>query len=213
MSAERESEIAGDDECERAKRERYVVRKIGLALVAVAVVAVAVYWFALRDSSTTTAKAEPVHPVAQIGEGKRVIVVGSDGRLLGTASDGSEAKSKGSGKSGDQVDQLPVLPVKERPKGDRVRGHVLEQVRVIAAAPKALRRYIARTDYGKTGVDVEFTSGIEARFGDDRGAAKKWKAVAAVLADPSVTLLSYVDVHAPTRPTVKGKEHELPPAS
>lgn len=183
------------------------MRKVGLALVAVAVIAVAVYWFALRDSSTTTAKAEPVHAVAQIGEGKRVIVVGSDGRLLGSASTKSSEKSK------KHADQLPVLPLKERPKGDRVRGHVLEQVHLIAAAPKALRHYIARTDYGKSGVDVEFTSGIEIRFGDDRGAEKKWKAAAAVLADPSVTMLSYVDVHAPTRPTVGGEEHELPPAS
>jgi hypothetical protein len=195
------------------------VKRIGLALVAVAVVAVAVYWFALRDSSTTTAKAEPVRAVAQIGEGKRVILVGSDGRLLGSTSGESEAKSKGPGKSKDagkaegHSDQLPVLPLKERPKGDRVKGHVLEQVHVIAAAPKALRHYIAATNYGKTGVDVEFTSGIEIRFGEDRGAEKKWKAAAAVLADPSVTMLSYVDVHAPTRPTVYGEEHELPPAS
>ncbi len=183
------------------------VRRIGLALVALAVVAVAVYWFALRDSSTTTAKADSVQPVAQIGEGDRVIVVGSDGRLLGSAS------TKPSGKSKKQPVQLPVLPLKKRPKGDWVRGHVLEQVHLIAAAPKALRHYIARTNYGNSGVDVEFTSGIEIRFGDDRGAEKKWKAAAAVLADPSVTMLSYVDVHAPTRPTVGGEEHELPPAS
>jgi hypothetical protein len=191
------------------------MRKIVLALVALAVVAVAVYWFALRDSSTTTAKAEPVHAVAQIGEGKRVIVVGSDGRLLGSASGEAEAQPKSSGKkgSGKAAVQLPVLPVKERPKGGRVKGHVLEQVHVIAAAPKALGRYIAATNYGKSGVDVEFTSGIEIRFGDDRGIEKKWKAAAAVLADPSVTMLSYVDVHAPTRPTVGGEEHELPPAS
>ena len=96
-----------------------------------------------------------------------------------------------------------MLPLKERPKGDRVKGHVLEQVHVIAAAPKALRRYVAATNYGKTGVDVEFTSGIEIRFGDAGGAQKKWKAAAAVLADPSVTMLSYVDVHAPTRPTTR----------
>lgn len=199
------------------------VKRVGIAIALVAVAAVAVYWFALRDSSTTTAKAEPVHAVAQIGEGKRVIVVGSDGRLLGSASGESAAKSspkdsggksKGSsGKPEGQPVQLPVLPVKGRPKGDRVKGHVLEQVHVIAAAPKALRHYIARTDYGKTGVGVEFTSGIEIRFGDDRGAEKKWEAAAAVLADPSVTLLSYVDVHAPTRPAVHGDEHELPPAS
>jgi cell division septal protein FtsQ len=177
------------------------MRKIGLAVVALAVVAVAVYWFALRDSSTTSAKAAPVHAVAQIGEGKRVIVVGGDGRLLGSASPKKKDRP------------LPVLPVEQRPKGDHVRGHVLEQVRVLAAAPKALRPYLASTNYGKTGVDVEFTSGIEIRFGDPAGARKKWKAAAAVLADPSVTMLSYVDVHAPTRPTVGGEEHELPPAS
>jgi Cell division protein FtsQ len=176
------------------------VRRIGLALVALAVVAVAVYWFALRDSSTTTATAEPVRPVAQIGEGKRVILVGSDGRIVGTA-------------SGKKKNQLPVLPLKERPKADHVRGHVREQVAILAAAPKALAHYIARTDYGRSGVDVEFTSGIEIRFGNAAGAEKKWKAAAAVLADPSVTMLSYVDVHAPTRPTTGGEEHELPPAS
>jgi cell division septal protein FtsQ len=176
------------------------VKRAGLALVAVAIVAVAVYWFALRDSSTTTAEAQSVHPVAQIGEGKRVIVVGSDGRLLGTA-------------SGKKKSELPVLPLKERPKADRVKGHVLEQVHVLAAAPKALGHLVARTNYGKTGVDVEFTSGIEVRFGNDNNAEKKWKAAAAILADPSVTVLSYVDVHAPTRPTKGGEEHRLPPAS
>lgn len=176
------------------------MKRVALALVVVAVAAVGVYWFALRDSSTTTATAEPVRPVAQIGEGKRVLVVAGNGRVLGTAS----GKSK---------HQLPVLSLKTRPKGDRVKGHVRQQVAVLAAAPTALRHQIARTDYGKTGVDVEFTSGIEIRFGDDHGAEKKWKAAAAVLADPSVTLLSYVDVHAPTRPTVGGKGHQLPPAS
>ncbi|HVX33748.1 MAG TPA: cell division protein FtsQ/DivIB [Solirubrobacterales bacterium] len=176
------------------------MRRVALALVLLAAAAVAVYWFALRDSSTTTAKAQPTRPVAQIGEGKRVLLVAGDGRIVGSAS----GKSK---------DPLPVLPIKERPQGERVRGHVREQVGVLAAAPKALRHYVARTRYGKSGVDVEFTSGIEIRFGDDRGAERKWKAAAAVLADPSVTLLSYVDVHAPTHPSVGGEGHELPPAS
>jgi hypothetical protein len=176
-----------------------VVKRIALVLVTLAVAAVAVYWFALRDSSTTTAEAQPLRAVAQIGEGKKVIMVGDDGRLMGAA-------------SGDKS-HLPVLPLKEPPKGDQVRGHVREEVNVLAAAPKALRHYIAKADYGKTGVRVDFDSGIEIRFGDDRGAEKKWKAAAAVLADPSVTLLSYVDVAAPTRPAFGGASHELPPAS
>jgi hypothetical protein len=192
------------------------VRRIGLALVAVAIVAVAIYWFALRGSSTTTAQAKPETPVAQIGEGKSVIVVGSDGRLLRKITKKSVGKSKDSKKGSEAsegVDRYPVLPVKGRPKGDRVKGHVLEQVHILAAAPESLRHLVARTNYGKTGVDVEFTSGIEVRFGDDAGAERKWKAAAAILADPSVTVLSYVDVHAPTRPTKGGNAHELPPAS
>jgi hypothetical protein len=176
------------------------MRRLALALLVVAIAAVAVYWFALRDSSTTSASAEAGRPVAQIGEGKRVIVVGADGRLLGS-------------RSGKSKEQLPVLSAKEAPEGGRVKGHVREEVLILAAAPRPLRPYLASADYGKTGVDVVSTSGIEIRFGDSRQAEKKWRAVAAVLADPSVTKLSYVDVHAPTRPALDGEEHELPPAS
>ena len=39
--------------------------------------------------------------------------------------------------------------------------------------------------YGESGVDVELRSGIELRFGDASRAIEKWKAAAAVLADPS----------------------------
>jgi cell division septal protein FtsQ len=175
------------------------VKRALLALAAVVIVAVAVYWLALRDTSATTAAARSPRAVAQIGEGKQVIVVAGDGTLMGPA---AGTKS-----------HLPVLPVDKRPKGDRVRGHVREEVEVLAAAPDALRRHVAKTDYGKSGVEVEFDSGIEIRFGDDRGAARKWKAAAAVLADPSVTLLSYVNVASPNRPAVHGETHELPPAS
>lgn len=176
------------------------MKRVALLLAAAVVVAVAVYWFALRGSSTPPAAATPPRPVAQIGEGKRVIMVSENGRVMGAAA----GKSK---------PRLPVLPLKEPPRGDRVRGHVLEEVRVLAATPRALRPYLAKVGYGETGVDVEFTSGIEVRFGDDHDAARKWRAAAAILADPAITMLSYVDVHAPTRPVTHGEEHELPPAS
>jgi cell division protein FtsQ len=106
-----------------------------------------------------------------------------------------------------------VLPLKERPKTDRVKGHVLEEVKVLAAAPLALRKLVASTGYDKKGgVEAEFSSGIEVRFGDEREAARKWEAAATILADPSVTLLSYVDVTAPSRPATGGEGHELPAA-
>jgi len=181
----------------KSRREGRRIRPIALAVVALAVVGVAVYWFALRGSSTTDAEAQQVRVVAQIGNGKRVVLVTGDGKLFGMAS----------GKKADQ----PVLPLKKLPPGKRVRGHVLEEVRLLAAAPKPLRPYIAATKWGKTGAEVELTSGIFIRFGDQSEAVRKWKSAAAVLADPSVTLLSYVDVHAPTRPDVGGEGHELPP--
>jgi hypothetical protein len=188
-----------------------VRRRALLALVAVAIVAVAVYWFGLRGSATPTAEARPTTPVAQIGEGKTVIMVGDDGQILGTRTSASKSKDAGKGKKAAPQKHLVVLPLNQRPKGDRVKGHVLEEVHVIAAAPAAIRRYVATAKYGKAGVALATTTGIEIRFGDDREAARKWEAAAEVLADPYVTLLSYVDVTAPTHPAVGGEEHELPP--
>jgi hypothetical protein len=193
------------------------MRRALLATAVVAIAALAIYWFALRGSSTSTAEAKPTTPVAQIGEGKTVVVVGDDGRILGTRSadpGSSSSESKKTKKTGTkQQKHLVVLPLKQRPKGDRVKGHVLEEVHVIAAAPAAIRRYLATAKYGETGVALKTSTGIEIRFGDDREASRKWEAAAEVLADPSVTLLSYVDVTAPTHPAVGGEEHDLPPAN
>lgn len=186
------------------------MRKVLLLLVVAAIAAGGIYWFALRSSSTPTAEAKPTTPVAQIGEGKTVIMVGDDGRILGTRTTGADSKKKGGAK---RQRHLVVLALKQRPKGDRVKGHVLEEVHLIAAAPPAIRRYIAAAKYGETGVVLETTTGIEIRFGDDREATRKWEAAAEVLADPSVTLLSYVDVTAPTHPAVGGEDHELPAAN
>lgn len=184
----------------RARLGKYVSRRpVVLALVMVAILAIGVYWFGLRGSSTPEAQARSIHAVAQIGEGKSVIVVGDDGSLIGSA------RGKGS--------HLPVLPLKAAPKNGHIRGHVLEQVHVLAAAPKDLAHLVASSSFGKTGVTVAFTSGIEVRFGDEREAARKWEAAAAVLADPSVELLSYVDVTAPARPAYGGDDHELPAAA
>lgn len=181
----------------KSRRGDRRIRPIALVVVALSVVAVAVYWIGLRGSSTPEAEAQQVRVVAQIGNGKRVVLVTDDGELFGSAT----------GKKAGQ----PVLPLKQLPPGKHVRGHVLEEVRILAAAPAALRPYLSATAWGKTGAEVELTSGILVRFGDQSEAVRKWKSAAAVLADPSVTLLSYVDVHAPTRPEVGGEGHELPP--
>jgi len=137
-------------------------------------------------------------PVAAIGSGEDAVVVAEDGTILV----GWPAPEEGS---------LPKLPLDAPPKGPRLQGPALEQVKVLAATPPALVPYVAGTYFGESGVDVELTSGIELRFGNSVGAARKWRAAAAVLANPELTSLDYVDLHAPGHPAVGGSGHTLPP--
>ena len=134
---------------------------------------------------------------AQIGEGEDAVLVASNGEVIRWRYEPEHI-------------HLPVLPLSEAPEGGRLKGPALEQAEVLGAVPPALRRYLASSRYGESGVDVELSSGIELRFGDSSRAEKKWRAAAAVLADPAVTTLSYVDLHAPSHPAVGGEEHSLP---
>jgi hypothetical protein len=166
--------------------------------LAVLLVALAAYWFLIRTDS-----AEPRVQVpklaATIGEGSEAVGVSGSGavvRWLPLPED----------------PPLPRLPLDEVPKGGHLRGPALEQVRVLAAVPDALRPYVESSFFGESGVDVELTTGIELRFGDATQAQRKWRAAAAILANPEITALDYVDLHAPNRPSYEGSEHELPPA-
>jgi cell division protein FtsQ len=138
-------------------------------------------------------------PIAVIGSGAEAIAVAADGTLLRWFPLSEDT-------------QLPRLPLNEPPKSGRLRGPALEQAKVLGAAPAQLRPYVESSRYGESGVDVVLDTGIELRFGDDSQAARKWKAAAAVLADPEVEALDYVDLHAPGRPALYGSGHGLPPA-
>jgi hypothetical protein len=174
-----------------------VRRRLLVIALFVAVVAAA-YWFLIRD---TTVKAQLRLPqvTATIGTGSDAIAVGPDGQILAWFPLSEEL-------------QVPSLSLSAPPKDGRLVGPVLQQARVLGAAPATLRPYVENSYYGESGVDVTLRSGIELRFGDASQAAAKWKAAAAVLADPSVTALDYVDLHAPGRPAVGGSGHTLPPA-
>lgn len=137
-------------------------------------------------------------PVATIGSGDEAVGVAADGEVVAWWPLADEPS-------------LPELPLSEAPKGGRVKGPLLEQVRVLAAAPAALAPYLARSFEGESGVDVETTAGIELLFGDSSQAARKWKAAAAVLADPDLEAVDYVNVIAPSRPATYGSGHTLPP--
>ena len=51
---------------------------------------------------------------------------------------------------------------------------------------------------------ASLTGGIDLRFGTESQARAKWAAAAAVLADPEVTSLGYVDLQVPSRPAIGG---------
>ena len=167
-----------------------------IGLAAALLVAIGVYWFVVREGSTDPRVLVP-KLAATIGEGDEAVGIADNGsavRWLPLPED----------------PPLPQLPLDEVPKGGRVKGTALEQVRVLAAVPDALRPYVARSFFGESGVDVELTTGIEIRFGDATRAPRKWRAAAAILADPEVTALDYVNVIAPSRPVYEGSGHELP---
>jgi cell division septal protein FtsQ len=173
------------------------VRRRLLAVLLILVAAGAVYWFALRKT-TVESHLVPPRATAVIGSGSNAVAVGADGQLLAWLPLPEAA-------------QLPKLPLSEPPRGGELGGPVLQQARVLGAAPPALRPYLASSSYGEDGIDVKLRSGIELRFGDASRAVEKWRAAAAVLADPSVTALDYVDLHAPGRPAIGGSGHTLPP--
>jgi cell division septal protein FtsQ len=168
---------------------------IGLGLAFV--VLICGYWFGVRDS-TAEPHLKSLQPVATIGTGSDAVAVGADGQILAWLPLSEE-------------ESLPRLPLSAPPKSGRLAGPVLQQARILGAAPATLRPYIESSYYGESGVDVKLRSGIELRFGDASQASTKWKAAATVLADPSIVALDYVDLHAPGRPAVGGSGHTLPP--
>lgn len=171
-------------------------RLVAGAVVAL-LVALAAYWFLLRQDEVEPQVLVP-KLAATIGEGEDAIGVSESGatvRWLPLP----------------ENPPLPRLPLDEPPQGARVRGPALEQVRVLAAVPDPLRPYVDSSFFGDSGVGVNLTTGIELLFGDATKARRKWRAAAAVLANPEVTALDYVNVIAPNRPTFEEGEHELPP--
>jgi hypothetical protein len=169
------------------------------AVVILAVIAAGAIFQVFFGGKTVTGALEASAPVATIGSGEDAVAVAANGAILTWLSLPAEL-------------ELPQLPLSTPPEKGRLAGPMLEQARVLGAAPDALRPYLASSYYGESGVNVETSSGIELRFGDASQAELKWKAAAAVLADPEIEALDYVNVSAPKRPTVGGSGHTLPPA-
>jgi cell division protein FtsQ len=126
--------------------------------------------------------------VASEGEHRRVPVAADGSVLPGLDVDGST---------------LPVLKLDNVPESGRLGGEPLAEARVIGAAPPPLRPQLeGATTTKDSGTVVTTRQGIELRFGTPSEARAKWAAAAAVLADPKVTSLEYLDVRVPSRPAI-----------
>ncbi|MGH2924515.1 MAG: cell division protein FtsQ/DivIB, partial [Solirubrobacterales bacterium] len=135
-------------------------------------------------------------PVLVAVKGDRRVPVASDGSVLPGIKVGSA---------------LPALKVDSVPRSGRLAGAALAEALAIGAAPAPLRPLIEgasrSSDYG---VVVDLRDGIELRFGGASGLDAKWAAVAAILADPQVTALTYIDARVPDRPAVGGTSTPTP---
>jgi hypothetical protein len=168
-----------------------------LAVLFAVLVVAAVSQLLLGDTALSPRVSSP-RPTSAIGAGSDAVGVSAEGAVLSWLPVPADAS-------------LPLLPLSAPPKSGHLQGTALEQARVLGATPAALRPYVQSSYYGESGVDVNLKAGIELRFGDASQVARKWRAAAAILADPSVTALDYVDLHAPSRPAIHGSGQTLPP--
>jgi cell division protein FtsQ len=109
--------------------------------------------------------------------------------------------------------ELPVLELDQVPSGGSLGGEPLEQALVLGSVPEPLRPLIEGIDYSDDyGVEVTLRGEIPVRFGSGSRAAEKWAAAAAVLADPELGGLTYLDVRVPARPAHGGGTSTVLPA-
>jgi cell division protein FtsQ len=130
-------------------------------------------------------------PVAVAEIGGQQVAVSADGYVLA----GVEFDAK----------QFPSLDAGGA-EGPRLSEEGAAQAAILGAAPDQLaeRLEAASWDEGRGGVVVDLDGAPELRFGDGSEAESKWKAAAAVLVDPELPAVSYLDVSVPERPVTGG---------
>jgi cell division protein FtsQ len=138
-------------------------------------------------------------PVMVVADGDRQTPVAADGTLLPDV----EIPDGG----------LPVLELKKPPPPGGLAGAALDQAIVAGAAPEPLRPLIHEIEHtAEHGVVVTLRGGIPVYFGTSAEASQKWAAAAAVLADPKLDSLTYLDVRVPRRPAAGGAAQPVPTA-
>ncbi|HVF78422.1 MAG TPA: cell division protein FtsQ/DivIB [Solirubrobacteraceae bacterium] len=122
----------------------------------------------------------------------------SGGGLTAVAGDGTLLR-------GSTTRNLPIVGVRSAPAGRRVpRGETLGAVRLLDAAPRALRSRVDRVYRGPRGLAATMGDGPKLYFGGAAQLEAKWGAAAVVLAHRTSRGASYIDLRIPERPVAGG---------
>lgn len=128
-------------------------------------------------------------PTMLIEAGGREVAIAADGTVL-AGLDVSEARA----------DELPAIELDKLPAEGKVGGEPLQTALIAGAAPEPLRPLISELRYDDDrGVVATLRGGIPVFFGSGASGPEKWAAASAVLADPNLDSLSYVDARVPER--------------
>lgn len=134
------------------------------------------------------------------GEGSEALLIASDGTVLGPAA-GEEDTLPLIGE-GDPPEQGTSGQAGTDGEGETLTGRALKQALVLGATPPAIRSFVAGSRMTPEGVEVTLDNGLVLLFGDPSHSDQKWRAAAALIADPSFDTSSYVDLTVPRRPGV-----------
>jgi cell division protein FtsQ len=143
----------------------------------------------------------------EVNERPPALLVQAGGQEVPAAADGTLL----AGVSVNDAEDLPSLELNQIPPGAALEGDPLQQALVLGAAPDPLRPLIHSVDFDHDyGVELTLRGGIPVRFGSGSRAAEKWASAAAVLANPKLDSLTYVDVRVPERPVAGGAAQPPP---
>jgi cell division protein FtsQ len=159
------------------------------------------------EADTDFPKGVTIH----VKERPPVLLVNSGGDVVSVAGDGTILRGL---EIGDAAESLPQIDVDDLDAASTLSGAPLAQAQIAGAAPAPLRPLIEGISYDEdSGVEVTMRGDIPVRFGTGTAAAAKWAAAAAVLADPQLETLTYLDVRVPERPSVGGQADSAAPTT
>lgn len=130
-------------------------------------------------------------PTMLVDSGGKEVAIASDGTVLAGLEISEGLRN-----------DLSTIELDKVPVEGKLGGEPLQQALVAGAAPEPLRPLIHELRYDDDhGVVATLRGGIPVFFGSGARAAEKWAAASAVLADPHLDTLSYVDARVPERPS------------